>query len=333
MQSLFAAAVSSGAVLVTAQATAEPHRLRIVNGCEDGPMWIAHMAAGSTGPDLQDIKIEPGAHHDFQTPDSLSATRYWPKMGCDETGGNCEVGDSGGPGESCVRRAPGMGDDYSHCAPPMDTKFEASFGVNGQPCNPSAPGGSEMSGCDYVDISLVDGFTLPVKLDIHGECNASSTQGQRVEQIDCTSLTMDVCPYAEALSEALTVNLRVANPITQRVAGCYSPCMRLLDTKWTNQTGTTAENDAVTPYCCPTPPLSPDACRAGPIVNTEFITTVHEKCPGAYGYAYDDSNGLLRCTSATTYVLTYYCMQSTTLVPQSAAAMDSTARGFLQQKP
>ena len=26
-------------------------------------------------------------------------------------------------------------------------------------------------GCDYVDISLVDGWTLPVKLDIQGDCN------------------------------------------------------------------------------------------------------------------------------------------------------------------
>lgn len=26
-------------------------------------------------------------------------------------------------------------------------------------------------GCDYVDISLVDGWTLPVKLDIQGDCH------------------------------------------------------------------------------------------------------------------------------------------------------------------
>lgn len=31
-------------------------------------------------------------------------------------------------------------------------------------------------GCDYVDISLVDGWTLPVKLDIKGDCSSKRSE-------------------------------------------------------------------------------------------------------------------------------------------------------------
>lgn len=303
-------------------------RLTVVNSCKRAPIWIAHLANVGVGPGQQNVKIEPGDSYAFSSEDTdgLGGARYWPKMGCDETGSHCTLGDSGGPGEGCVVRAPGTPDDYSRCAPPVDTKFEASFGVSGKPCNPRAPDGSEMAGCDYVDISLVDGFTLPVKLEIYGECNTSSAQERRVGQIDCSGLTMDVCPHNESLTGGRTVDLAAKNPASQQAAGCYSPCMRLLDTKWTRQAATTAEDPAVSPYCCPTPPVSPEQCRTGPITSTKFIDTVKAKCPGAYSYAYDDSNGLLRCTSETTYVLIYYCLQH-------RAANTTTQRathGFLQ---
>ncbi|CAJ1358421.1 unnamed protein product [Effrenium voratum] len=58
-----------------------------------------------------------------------------------------------------------------------------SFGENGAPCNPQTPGGVEMKGCDYVDISLVDGWTLPVKLDVHGDCRAANDQ--KIEDGSC----------------------------------------------------------------------------------------------------------------------------------------------------
>lgn len=40
---------------------------------------------------------------------------------------------------------------------------------------PQTPAQFELrKGCDYVDISLVDGWTLPVKLDVHGDCIQAS---------------------------------------------------------------------------------------------------------------------------------------------------------------
>jgi len=320
------ATMSAAALVVCAQEV--PRRLRIVNGCDREPLWVAHIAAGIVGPDPQDVRIEPLAHYDFSTPDNLVATRYWPKMGCNDAGGNCTIGDSGGPGEDCVRRDQGW-DDYSQCAPPVDTKFEASFGVNGKPCNPMTPGGVEMQGCDYVDISLVDGFTLPVLLQIKGgECQ-DSNDGKRVETINCTELSLEDCPAQQYLPPAnLTVSLRASNPEMDVVAGCYSPCLRLLDDKWINEDPRRAEDDAVAPYCCPTPPITPAACRTGPVVQTDYLRLIHEKCPGAYGYAYDDSMGLLRCSSASRYVVTYYCPSSPPVAPPPVEVAGG-AQGFL----
>lgn len=329
--SLLGAAAMAYALLGAAAAT--PRRLRIVNACASEPLWVAHIAGGTVGPDHQDVKIAPLKHHDFKTSDGLSATRFWPKMRCDPSGGSCAIGDSGGPDEACVRRDQGW-DDYSNCAPPVDTKFEASFGEHGKPCNPKAPGGSEMAGCDYVDLSLVDGFTLPVKLEISGgECRDSRDEGL-VEEIDCSGLSLDDCPLDEVLSAAgMTVSLQAKNPLTGAVGGCYSPCMRLLDTKWANQEQRSAEEPGVAPYCCPTPPISPDACRAGPIIDTQFLGLVRRKCSGAYGYAYDDSTGLLRCSSSARYTLTYYCPAGQSHLAQLSASNATggrTGRGFLQ---
>lgn len=288
--------------------SAEVKRLRIVNGCHSKPMWIAHAIGAGSGPD-QNVKILPGQFHDFPTPSHLSATRFWPKMGCDDSGHNCAIGSSGGPGQICQFNPITGQEDYKNCAPPVDTKFEASFGENGAPCNPKTPGGVEMKGCDYVDISLVDGWTLPVKLDIQGDCRTATDQ--KVNVLDCEGLSLGLCPAAERLTAAgIFADLRAINPKTHKVAGCYSPCSKLLDTKWSNKerpAGRRPEESEVSPYCCPTPPQTPESCRAGPITGTSFLKTVHEKCPGVYGYAYDDGMGLMRCSSATHYTVTYYC--------------------------
>ncbi|CAE7434087.1 TL1 [Symbiodinium sp. KB8] len=284
-------------------------RLRIVNGCNSQPMWIAHIAGASMGPDPQNVRINPGSFYDFETPSHLSAMRYWPKMGCDESGHNCKIGSSGGPGQSCQWNPATGQEDYSRCHPPVDTKFEASYGENGAPCNPKTPGGVEMKGCDYVDLSLVDGWTLPVKFEASGDCRTN--KDEKVEVLDCAALSLDACPTAEHLTAAgVTADLRAINPVTHQVSGCYSPCAKLLDTKWSNKElaqGRQPESAEVSPYCCPTPPQTPESCRAGPITHTDFLKTVHQKCPGVYGYAYDDGTGLMRCSSATHYTVTFFC--------------------------
>ena len=45
--------------------------------------------------------------------------------------------------------------------------------------------------------------------------------------------------------------------------------------------------------CCPTPPIWPETCRAGLVVDTDFVNLVHRNCPSAYAYSYDDDAGLV----------------------------------------
>mmetsp|Transcript_22844 Transcript_22844/g.60847 ORF Transcript_22844/g.60847 Transcript_22844/m.60847 type:complete len:301 (-) Transcript_22844:55-957(-) len=286
-----AAAAAAAALLSAGRLTAaKPDRLRIVNGCESEALWIAHMAAGSMGPDLQDIKIEPLDFHDFQTPDGLSATRYWPKMGCDAAGNNCAIGDSGGPGESCVIRGPGLPDDYSHCAPPFDSKFEATFAP---PNNPFV---------DIVDMSLVDGYSLPFKLEVSVMCTRET---KPFHGMDCAKLSLNHCPKAEML-DGRPMDLQATSPHTGKVAGCYSPCLKLTDDKWGKPVGGPDSPEAA-PYCCAGTYGLPSVCNAGPVVDTQYLETVHTSCPEAYGYAFDDKRATIICPTMTHYTVTFFC--------------------------
>jgi len=286
---------------------AVPRRLRITNGCSKAPMWIAHMAREGPAQDPQNVRIQPLQSYSFLTPDGLTAARWWPKMACDEQGNDCGIGGSGGPDESCVVRSKDGQQDFSKCAPPMDTKFEATLGTMGMPCDATNQGG-----CDYVDMSLVDGFTLPFKLTtMGGKCSPSQV-------IDCSDLSLDKCPQAESLSTVGITNLTAVNPRTGQVAGCYSPCMKLIDNKWNKPRS--RDDLAVQPFCCPTPPLTPEACKAGPISDTHFVQTIHQFCPGVYAFAYDDAMGTVKCDSSTQYDVTFFCpsvplVQPTTLPP------------------
>lgn len=64
------------------------------------------------------------------------------------------------------------------------------------------------------------------------------------------------------------------------VAGCYSPCLKLTDPKWNNSAsrGRRRDDQVAAPFCCPTPPVSPQACRSGPVARTQYVQAVHKYC-------------------------------------------------------
>ena len=135
--------------LPSMQSSSHQPRLRIINGCESDSLWVANFAFQS--PYFpQDVELKAGQARDFMIPqEGLAATRFWPKWGCDRQGSNCKIGQSGGPGESCGPIG---------CAPPVDSKFEATFGCmpDSPSCavNPSLP--SEKLGPeDWWDVSQV----------------------------------------------------------------------------------------------------------------------------------------------------------------------------------
>jgi len=274
-------------VSLLAASVVDGQRLKITNGCHTEPLWVAHMAQVSVGPDKQNIKLSPGDSHVFHTPVGLSGTRYWAKMGCNTTGDQCEIGESGGTGQSC--------NETIGCAPPVDTKFEASFSAGG---------------VDWVDVSLVDGWTLPFKFRMSELCSAGDGNRHASKDVDCSELAFDSCPGAEHVGNASNgpVDLRVLHPSSGAVVGCYAPCGKLTYSNWGNKAAKFGPADPeAREYCCPTPPESPQACRAGPVKDTKFVKAVHHKCPGVYGYSYDDGMGLLVCPNHTQYEMIYHC--------------------------
>jgi len=103
--------------------------------------------------------------------------------------------------------------------------------------------------------------------------------------------------------------------------GCYSPCSMMSIPNWDNDVAVGRErtDPVVAPYCCPTPPESPEMCRTGPVGRTHFVDVVHRDCPRVYGYSYDDGVGLMACPAGAQYTMTFYCPNpDLTPLPESA---------------
>jgi len=193
-----------------------------------------------------------------------------------------------------VIRKPGKPDDYSHCSPPFDTKFEATYAA--PQAGPAA--------MDVLDMSLVDGYTLPFKLEVTGgHCNRAQ---KPFMSMDCSDLSFQKCPAAEIL-HGKSMSLKAVDPKTGKQAGCFSPCLKLTDDKWNSTSPVAPDSTVAGPYCCAGAWGSPGACNAGPILKTNYLESVKKSCPGAYGYAYDDKTSTIACTAVTQYSLTFYC--------------------------
>lgn len=299
-------------------------RLRIINGCGE-PMWVQWLTSPGisfNGPRFPRLASQ-GSSIEFDIPDrGLPSMRFWPGFGCDANGHNCRVGASGGPANM------GFTCPEGGCAPPIDSKFEATFGcipgVADGDCfaNPSAPS-EKLGRGDWWNSSFVDGYTAPMKVVVKGYCPVGPQPapvfgpgGPPGGVIDCSNIRLSDCPTNENLSSegrfpALSnVNLRAVNPRTGALAGCYSPSAKLTFGNWGNPYNYLPQSPEAQWYACPTPPISPEQCMAGPSDRTRYKAMVHSFCP-TYTYAYDDGVGLSSCPAATnlTYEVTFYCPQ------------------------
>lgn len=261
-------------------------RLIVRNGCDSQPMWIASMVRPEDRHLFpNNFKLNPGQEYTFQLPAdrTVASTRFWPKMGCREDGTQCRMGSSGGPGQDCPPKG---------CAPPVDSKFEATFGDK----NTAEP-------VDWWDTSGVDGYTVPYKLELDEGCPNGKS-------LDCSQLALSDCPRDEVLNNQET-DLFVKYQGDGEVVGCYSHCGKLTFDNWGNEMGRHMPwSDESKMYCCPTPPVSSEACRQGPVEQTKFVKLFREKCMGVYSYAYDDAIGLQTCPVGTAYTWTLLCPES-----------------------
>jgi Carbohydrate binding module (family 6)/Thaumatin family len=298
-------------------------RLKIINGCGQD-MWIQWLTAPGiafNGPNRHRLS-GLGSSVEYDIPDKgLPAMRFWPGLGCDAGGHNCQVGASGGPPNLGFTCPPGG------CAPPIDSKFEGTFGcipgVADGNCaqNPSAPG-QPLGRGDWWNASAVDGYTVPLKVQVFGNCPTGPQPapvfgpgGPPGGVIDCSSLRVFDCPINENLStdgqfpQLSNVSLLATNPTTGAVGGCYSPSAKLTFSQWAAGF-TTYPPDApqARMYACPTPPITPEQCSSGPADRTAYRNMIHSHC-ATYAYPYDDGFGLASCPAATNlrYEVTFYC--------------------------
>jgi len=273
-------------------------RLRVVNSCSSEPLWVAHEAGGSSGPDEQNVQVPSGQSVVFTTSNGLADTRYWAKMRCDANGHECLLGGSGGPGQVCVRETETGLADYSHCAPFVDSKFEASFGITGLPCLPSE---GLSQGCDYIFSGAMSGYTLPFRLDFSGSCTRQD--GSSLERIDCADLDMALCPVSEKDLRLAGVDgsLRFQDKTNAALVGCYSPCQRLAEASALPGNTSAAAAATAARLCCPG---SASACMAGAARESSYGKAVLDMCDGL-----DSSlgNTPIRCAASTHYTLTFFC--------------------------
>lgn len=265
------------------------------------PIWIQTQGNRGHAALLNDqiVKLNAGESYTYDITDGGWAGRLWPKTGCDGNGENCEFGQS-------IPRCPAGG-----CHPPAETKVEFFFPSNGNPADA------------YYDISLVDGYSLGAKIipynnvsvEIVRVCKSRKKnrlnknvlcilQGHPLQQYPCVRtdcrVKLDECPDNERSGLG---DLR-ARGRNNNVVGCLAPCK-----KWNYPApwgqGQNEQNGDGQMLCCPSP-VSPEACRRGIVVQTEFVKLIHRVCRTAYSYSYDDLAGLHNCPSTASFVVSFH---------------------------
>ncbi|XP_018435804.2 thaumatin-like protein 1 [Raphanus sativus] len=120
---------------------------------------------------------------------------------------------------------------------------------------------------DFYDVSLVDGYNIPMMILPHGgangvgKCNATS----------CAADLNGVCP----------AQLKVT--VDAVAVACKSAC----------------EAFGTPEYCCSGAFGTPDKCKP-----SEYSAFFKKACPTAYSYAYDDGTSTFTCSGAD-YVITF----------------------------
>jgi beta-glucanase (GH16 family) len=321
-------------------------RLKIISGCSQ-PMWIQYLPGNNGGTLTAPNRFQlngAGSFIEYDIPDKgLAGLRVWPGYGCDGAGNNCTIGASGGPVSQGFSCPAGIG-----CSPPVDSKWEGTFGciqgIDEGSCQQNPSGSGALGRGDWWNSSFVDGYTVPMKVNVVGYCPTGPQPapvfgpgGPPGGVIDCSNIRYADCPRAENLStdgqfssspgspggttlSSQDLLLRHPNPdgsYSSTPVGCFSPSGKLTMGQWQAIpkppfTGTyyAPTDPQAQMYACPSPPITPDQCSAGPASRTQYTNMIHSKCQ-TYAYPYDDAFGLASCPAATNlkYEVTFYCPQ------------------------
>ncbi|KZT28312.1 thaumatin-like protein [Neolentinus lepideus HHB14362 ss-1] len=216
------------------------------------PAIFTDLNVGSAVPNhTRGWEAPPYTSETFPVPYNWASGRIWGRRDCsfDSNGqGSCASG--GCNGLVCD----GIGQ-------PPATLAEWTLGTNGQP--------------DFYDVSIVDGFNIPVRIDSTKGCNVA----------DCPADLNSDCPDA----------LKGPFDSAGNTVGCNSACNAGID-----------KNQANSSNCCTGDHDTPATC---PPSGVQYYSYFKNSCQNSYVYAYDESSGtaLWTCDSSlqTDYMLTF----------------------------
>ncbi|XWS67100.1 hypothetical protein CRYUN_Cryun05aG0257800 [Craigia yunnanensis] len=208
----------------------------LVNNCKES-IWPGILGgAGHSTPKNGGFHLGSGEEVVLDVPQKWSG-RIWGRQGCnfDSNGkGACDTGD-------CSGRLQCQG---TAGAPPA-TVIEMTLGSSSSPLH-------------FYDVSLVDGFNLPVSMKPVGGGIGCGVASCEVDLNVC-------CPSAFEVKKG------------SKVVGCKSACLAMQSAK----------------YCCTGEYANPKNCKP-----TLFAHLFKAICPKAYSYAFDDSSSLNKCRAS-----------------------------------
>uniref|UniRef100_A0A915MH87 Thaumatin-like protein n=1 Tax=Meloidogyne javanica TaxID=6303 RepID=A0A915MH87_MELJA len=216
-------------------------KLTVINNCPY-PIWPAYqVGAGQTVPKNGGSgALNKGQSVSFTVNSKLSALRIWARTGCNKDATSCTTGICRGRGIECK----GTGGE-----PPMSLA-EFTFGTKDG---------------DFYDVSLVDGFNIPVEIVPIGG------NGPKCKKINA-------CDLRKVASKLPPQMVKKDNKGT--IIGILSPCAAFKDPK----------------YCCTQQWNKPEICH--PVFNNYDVYKIENKeCPQQYLYPYDDDKATFVCTN------------------------------------
>ncbi|KAK9946923.1 hypothetical protein M0R45_012362 [Rubus argutus] len=217
----------------------------MVNKCEY-TVWPGILSNAGVPPlPTTGFALEKGEAKTLTAPASWGG-RFWGRTLCthDSTGKfSCVTGDCGSGKLEC---------SGSGAAPPATL---AEFTLDGD------------GGLDFFDVSLVDGYNLPMLVVPQGGSGTNCTNTGCVVDLN------GVCPS----------ELKVTSGDESEGVACKSACEAFQQPQ----------------YCCSGAYATPDTCKP-----SSYSQIFKKACPQAYSYAYDDKTSTFTCASAD-YTITF----------------------------
>lgn len=222
----------------------------IINSC-DYTVWPGILSnAGVSQLTTTGFSLQKGESRPINIPSGW-AGRFWGRTLCltDTSTGKftCQTGDCGSGKMDC---------SGSGATPPATL---AEFTLDGA------------SGMDFYDISLVDGYNLPLSVTPRGG------GGPNCSITGCVGDLNSYCPS----------DLRVMSDEDgggRRAVACRSACAAFNSPQ----------------YCCSGEYGSPDTCKP-----SSYSAVFKKACPRAYSYAFDDNSSTFTCGGSPDYIITF----------------------------